>query len=369
MVDRYTSLQWMGPQLARSGLVLNEGWVERRAAEACALYIDKRLHPMASLLAVMHEHALDYLRQAPILVLGVWGKPTARPKSIDRQMIAYKFGPLIRRGMKLKTLMGEFGLPLPMRKILPVQIDCDRTNLFLDRLARMIEPSALSQAIPEDAGAQSDWLCALARFDARARLRVEVQAMGRAAYAERFAWAAPALARAIAAGEDVTDADDMVDYLASRGHPFNPRWSWLRARELSHAWHRGEAEGARDTARIGFPPEGEFDFSPFPERRTVQGLEFVALRSVLALREEGRKMQHCVGGYHAELSAGHRFYSIRRAGQLLATAQLVHSTAVQVKGPRNADPKKEVMVALGKFLERAAAGEFPDDEPADEPSG
>lgn len=367
MADRYTALQWMAPQLARSGLLVNENWVDRHAAAACALYADKALHPLAMLLAVMHEHALDYLQQAPVLVLGVAGRRTKRLRPIEAQMLAYRFGPLIRKGTRLKTLMAEFGLPLPMRKLGAGQITTLRSMLLLDRLALMLSPSELSQAIPDDPAAQAQWMAAIEAFDAAATGRVAMRAMGRAVYAERFAWAAPALARAIAAGEAVTNAADMIDYLVSAGRPFNARWSWLRASELSALWHRDHAAAAAENARIGFAPDRRFDFAPFPETATVHGLEFVALRSVLELRDEGRKMHHCVGSYHAELSAGHRFYSIRRGGQRLATAQLVETTAVQVKGPANAVPKKEVMVALGKFLAHAGDGDFPASEEVEAP--
>lgn len=368
MGDKYTALSWMMPQLARSGLVVNEGWVERQATAACELYPDKSLHPLAMLLAVMHPHALDYLRQAPILVLGVRGRDGYGKKfpTVRAQMLAVRFGPLIRKGTKLKALMREFGLPLQMRQVHACHIDSDRTNLFLDRLALMLSPSELAQAIPEDADAQSSWIAAIEAFDDRARSRVQMRAMGREAYAERFAWAAPALARAIAAGETVDDAGDMVDFLVSPGRPFNPRWSWLQARERSQTWHRDHAAEQAENLRLGFSPDKLFDFAPFPLEANVMGLDFVALRSVLELREEGRRMRHCVGGYHAELAHGHRFYSIRRDGQRLATAQLVETTAVQVKGPLNAKPKAEVIRALGKFLGDVAGEEVAVNLPADD---
>ncbi len=368
MGDKYTALSWMMPQLARSGLVVNEGWVERQATAACDLFPDKTLHPLAMLLAVMHEHALSYLEQAPVLVLGVRGRADAGKKlpAARTQMLAYRFGPLIRKGTKLKTLMREFGLPLPMRQLHACEIDSRRANLFLDRLALMLSPSELAQAIPEERMAQSHWMGAIEAFDDRARSRVQMRAMGRDAYVERFAWAAPALARAIAAGEQVDDAGDMVDFLVSPGRPFNPRWSWLQARERSTTWHREHAAEAAENTRLGFSPDKLFDFAPFPLEANVAGLDFVALRSVLELREEGRRMRHCVGGYHAELSAGHRFYSIRRDGQRLATAQLVDFTAVQVKGPQNAKPKAEVMRALGKFLGEAAGHEVSVNLPAED---
>lgn len=368
MGDKYTALSWMMPQLARSGLVVNEGWVERQATAACELYPDKTLHPLAMLLAVMHEHALQYLEQAPVLVLGVRGGQDAgkRLPAWQCQFLAYRFGPLIRKGTKLKSLMREFGLPLQMRQLHAGEISSMRANLFLDRLSLMLTPSALAQAIPEERMAQSQWMAAIEAFDDRARSRVQMRAMGREAYAERFAWAAPALARAIAAGETVDDAGDMVDFLVSPGRPFNPRWSWLQARERSLTWHRDNAAEQADNRRLGFAADKLFDFAPFPLEANVMGLDFVALRSVLELREEGRRMRHCVGGYHAELAHGHRFYSIRRDGQRLATAQLVETTAVQVKGPLNAKPKAEVIRALGKFLGDVVGEELAVNLPADD---
>ncbi len=368
MGDKYTALSWMMPQLARSGLVVNEGWVERQATAACALYADETLHSLAMLLAVMHEHALDYLRQAPVLVLGVRGRQEAgrRLPAARCQFLAYRFGPLIRKGTKLKSLMREFGLPLPMRQLVAPEITSLRASLFLDRLALMLTPSELAQAIPEGEAEQLAWLRALDSFDHRARIRVQMRAMGRDAYAQRFAWAAPAMARAIAAGERIDDAGDMIDFLISPGRPFNPRWSWLNARERSQNWHRDQIAEAGDNMRMGFAPDKLFDFAPFPLEANVMGLDFVALRSVLELREEGRRMRHCVGDYHAELKAGHRFYSIRREGQRIATAQLVDFTAVQVKGPQNAKPKAEVMRALGKFLGEAAGHEVSVNLPAED---
>ena len=69
MGEKYSALQWMGPQLVRHGLLTNDDWIPDHAAKACAMFPNQGMHLPATLLAILDFRALDYLREAPILTM------------------------------------------------------------------------------------------------------------------------------------------------------------------------------------------------------------------------------------------------------------------------------------------------------------
>ena len=64
-----TALQWLAPSMARDGLLKNGDWVLPAAAEAEKMFSDAQLHLPAQFLAALNKFALDYIRQAPVLVV------------------------------------------------------------------------------------------------------------------------------------------------------------------------------------------------------------------------------------------------------------------------------------------------------------
>ena len=64
-----TALQWLAPSMARDGLLKNGDWVLPAAAEAEKMFSDTELHLPAQFLSALNRFALDYIRQAPVLVV------------------------------------------------------------------------------------------------------------------------------------------------------------------------------------------------------------------------------------------------------------------------------------------------------------
>jgi hypothetical protein len=76
--------------------------------------INKGLRPIAMLMADAHHHAIDYIEQAPVIVLAAThGKHpfTRRECSFLQEQLAN----LCQNRAKLRDVMHAYGLPLPLR--------------------------------------------------------------------------------------------------------------------------------------------------------------------------------------------------------------------------------------------------------------
>lgn len=331
-------LQWMAPDLARSGLLINEEWVPGHCERACKLFPNQGVHVAATLLAAVDKRAIEYLEQAPVLALAAAYGTSARRRQ-DRHYIAQRFGPLVARGVKLRDVLTTYGLPLPMRKLRPYAI---RPGLFLTitELAK-VNPSTLSQVIPEAAGRQSQWLQTLARWSGHLKSR------DRYSFA-LFEWAAVSLA---ACPELPDSVAEVADFLSEPSRFVNGRWTWQKAAAEAELWH-DQIQQMMLSAKHGPAIDYEADYSPFPVEVEVHGFRFVALRSGRALITEGRKMKHCVATYLGDVMKGlSRIYSVQLDGRHMATVQLVGRKAVQVKGPCNRGPGPYVRAAVAAFVE------------------
>jgi hypothetical protein len=231
-------------------------------------------------------------------------------------------------------------MPLPMRKIAPYAV---RPGLWrpMRELAHL-NPSTLSQIIPEGGGAQARWLERLHRWGGHLSNR---QAMRR----DLFEWAAVALSF-------VDEADGLLnvaDFFVANPSRFNARWDWTKASAESDLWH-DQIEQITLTAKHGAAIDYEVDYAPFPLETEVNGFRFVALRSGRALISEGRKMHHCVASYIGDVMKGFsRIYSIQCEGRRIATAQFVGANCVQIKGPCNRGVSEAVRKATAEFATNA----------------
>jgi hypothetical protein len=359
-----TVLQWLGPEMARSGLLKNEGWVTAAADEAEALFPNQALRTAAVMIAVLHPCAIDYINQAPVLVLAVTqGSKTYEQK--ERQLICEKLKPLIERGPKLRELLGAFGVPVQLRALRSWALGPSKWKAV--KAVAKIPPSTLAQSIPEKPKAQSLWLGAVGgwtdvmdrRFNDRYRL---------------LEWAVMRF-KEWPLNWHETIATSLADFAGTVGAGFNERWDLRQAQERCEQWHAMLASQSAEqqfVTKHGVGWRDKIDYGHFPEEfGTSDGLRVVALRTGEDVFLEGQAMHHCVASYADDVVRGRcRLFSVRRGDDRLATVELVLAAPAhyviggasmhgqmwgisQMKGPCNADPPKSVKTAMVEFLKSA----------------
>lgn len=303
---------------------------------------------IAEIAAQQHKYAIEYIEQAPVLVIGVtFGASLKKPTRGESAFIANRFKRI--EGMRLKDAMKEFQLPYPLRKLRSTAITPSMTEVIWD--LRSVPPSALSQAIPDRPGCQKWWLNAIKAAKDRARWR------SRQFPAEAKQWLATRIVvtPGVNGRQLAAQAADLTDmFIDGR---FNPVWTFEEAVNAHAQWAVDQAKRMSSSsfaAKYGVDLEHAVDYAPQPnEPRTVGEFEIVPLRSGEDLVVEGTIMRHCVPGYMSELlSARSCIYSMRRNGKRVATLELSsggNPMVKQLKGPCNS--------AVGSGVE-AAAVEF-----------
>lgn len=307
------------------------------ALRAQILYPNAGLHHAARAFAVCHERAIQYLEQAPVLVLGAL--PTGkRMGATSAPFVAHKMVPLCQQGAPLKVVLRAFGYPLPLRRLQPYAI-FPSAGPVVGRLANL-DPSLLGRIIPEKPGLQRRWLLALQGWCSRLEIHSRPQDT-------HFAWAAEALAKNAIGRQR---AGDMADFATAHGVTFNPAWGWARAVEEADRWHA--------TLRAGQVLRGtpltvstRIDNGKHPDGATVDGYFFAALRTPGEIIDEGVAMRHCVASYvHAVARGDSHIVSIRAHDQRVATLELSRFGQVrQCKGKANATPRIDVLTAARHY--------------------
>lgn len=338
----FTWLQWCAPELAREGLLTNENWVERNAAEAVAMFGNQGLHTAATIMGSIHPRGIDYIRQAPVLVLaGSNGSSLSKKK--DRIFLAGQWSRLMTEGPRLKEVLAHFGLKPQHRKITAGVLAPTRWATVAALSA--LDPSTLAQAIPEKK--QGNWIVALSAWRSRMGSRYHD-------HRKHFAWAALAFSRT----DMVFDPGDLADFAGSPAVHFDTRWTLEQARAASTRWH---VELQRMTSEEKFYQEhgigfsDPIDYGALPVAAEHNGYDIVAVQSGADLYAEGISMHHCVASYTREVVTGKsRIFSVRRGEKRFATFELNPATSGwsmrQLKGPCNAVPPPPVETAVRSFL-------------------
>lgn len=335
-----TVLQWMAPDLCRAGLISNEDWIPAHAERACKLYPNQGVHVAATLAAAIDPRGIEYLEQAPVLAILIGQGSSARAKR-EREYIANQFGALIRHGPKLKHVLGAYAMPLVARKFAPLVVRPGLYNV-IKKLGRKIDPSTLSQIIPDKPSQQALWLDRLSRWDLQlTRRHRNSEAL--------FEWGAFALSRMNLERDDAeaVGIEEVADFLSEPGRFANPRWTWEKAKQESDLWHDAIA-----TAEIDGPGlDVEADYGFWPDEIEIEEFTFVALKSGRQLKLEGKRMHHCVGSYIRDVMLGFsRIYSVRTEAKRIATVEFKDGKLAQAKGPCNRPVSYAVQKAIGKFM-------------------
>lgn len=318
-----------------SELLLDNGVAD--AVRAQALFPNQGLHTAAKAFAIGHRRAIQYLEQAPVLVLGAMaGGPAVR--RINGLYIQHKLVPLCERGAALKDVMRAFGLAPPLRKLTPYAL-FPGAGPIVAALSQL-DPAVLGRVIPTRPGAQRNWLMACRGWRERMARRQGQPDL-------HFAWAAEAMALA---GVRPQAAGDVADFAATTGNTVNPAWKWPRAVEETNRWH-GTLTADRVIQGTPFKRTTVIDLGLQADDAIHDGYAFHALRTPQDLAEEGTAMRHCVATYVSSVANGRsHIVSIRRNGARVATLELDRSwLRVQCKGKANSQPSGDVLTAADHY--------------------
>jgi hypothetical protein len=308
---------------------------------ARAMFKTAEMQKAAAFIAGIHRAAIDYIEQAPVLVIAMQaggGRINGGPQNW-RIYAAYKVAQLCEEGAQLKRVMRAYSLPLALRKLKAKSLAM-QDEAVLPALAA-ISPSTLAQIIPNSITAQRAWLgrCAvwIERKDRYGHRR------GQDVLPE---WAIVQIAKhKPTAGQVHTVAD-----FYTRGDVrLNPAWEWDRAAAAADDWHDRLSAGDAK-AKFGVMAEQIVDHGPHPDLKIVDGFEFVALRTPLAIHAEGLAMRHCVSSYVQDVVNGRcSIVSVRKDERRIATMELTAMGIAQLKGRFNARPDDDVRQAARNY--------------------
>ena len=350
MPDLIDDGTWLGPALARMGEVFP---------------INRGLRPIYLLMASAHRYAIDYIEQAPVIVLAAT-RGNAHVLRSECAFIQEHLSKMCQSKAQLRDVMLSYGLPLPLR-LLDARVLTSSRATVIRRLALM-NPSTLAQIIPATRQKQHAWLQALQNWCDWMASHSEDN-NNRCLF---FEWAATNYP-GVTYGE-ANRVRHMVDFVCAHADTFNARWTLNRARAEEQKWHDDLAM-AEMVECTGVPLDTVIEYMPLPLLWERGGLRFVALQTGKALHEEGAAMHHCVASYWQNVvNGGSRIYSILENGNRVATLELTgrltqyrgtntlmaSATGIgqrsgyqlhQLVGARNSRPAPEVAKVVGTFVE------------------
>lgn len=356
----YSPLQWLAPDMAREGLIRNNPWVEPACEAAVAMFSDRKMAVAATVIAALHPFAIEYIRQAPALVVALaQGRDLAARK--ERLRVANQIALLCSRGPRLKNLMRGCGLQPQLRGLLAPVLRLQDWDLL--RKLSAVPPSTLAQSIPATARQQRLWLCLLDTWTRHMGRQFDDPGL-------HLGWAAirlrdvPMRMNAANAPAPALDVRDLADFAGNSRRTFNEKWTLQQAVNASERWHVESARQANEAAFLhqhGIGWKQIIDYAPLPARAEIGGFEFVALQSGAQIFSEGREMHHCVMTYAALVARGRsRLYSIRQQGSRVATLELVRMSSTtrpranyapaQLKGPGNGAVSEQIAYAARAFV-------------------
>lgn len=322
---------------------------------------------IAALAAKQHRYAIEYIEQAPVLLIGaMFGAHPSGLTVLDRQCITERFRSI--EGMKLKEAMAKFDLPYPLRKLRSTAITPGNAKIIWHM--HRIPPSVLSQAIPTKTRQQMAWLKALNVAQAKHKhlhrmplapdmLEWFVANVGAEAQACTLYGQNGTLTYQAISGKTA----DLLDLYRGVGRDgWNMRWTFQEAQRAHDRWSFEHAKNrlGRDSQgnliaeKYGMTNDDEVDYAPLPNVPLVVGaVTFTPLRSVASLGAEGIAMKHCVATYAVQvLSGASRIYSLTFDGRRIATLEIDGNApynTIQLKGPCNAGVDSAVHFAVSEF--------------------
>jgi hypothetical protein len=346
--------------LAREGLVPNEPWVAEHCTEAVELIYDKNLHLTAMIWAAVHKYGIDYIRQAPVLVLASHPPQGSGHHDHGKRMkLAKHIFIYCQTKQKLRDVMTKYDVAAPLRRINGHNF----RRIHRDTLLALskINPSTLSQCIP-DVKKQLIWIENLNTWHYNIKTRHELAINLPICITE---WGVKNVGTTRA-----FHIEDLMDYVVANAATFNFKWNLAQALEASRRWHEETSQRSQEQdffARHGIEWKEEIKNWGLLITMKIGELTFEALNSGEKLYVDGKIMHHCVGSYSGAVISGRsRIYSISQDEKRIATIELnkpgvrtgrdindlrgFQWAVAQLKGPCNARPATHVWTAANKFL-------------------
>ena len=359
-------LQWLAPEFAAKGVLLNEPWVQVSARQVESMFPVKPLAIAALTMVVVEPFAIDYLRQAPVLVVAAaQGMECFRP--MEREFVLRNWQTIVHDRPKLRDLLKYYGLVRPLRALKGEAFHAGPAEYQVIQNLCDVSPSPLAQAIPTSIRPQHNWLRALGEWsETMCRREQSARAL--------FEWAVCAMGNHAEAGGTLDQASAVADYAAIHIDTFNRRWSYQRAFRAALEWHDELARASSEKAYFlthKMEWDEVIDYGDLPGSATIEGYEMVALQTGAALHAEGADLHHCVASYAGNVIRGFsRIFSVRRDGRRVATFEISKSgfllasgeflqlpsakgplyKLIQLKGPYNAEVPQEIEQAIRAFI-------------------
>ena len=306
---------------------------------AARLFKSDGMREAAKFAAAVHERAIDYIEQAPVIVLFVL--PEDRKRKVaggDRAYAAHRLAHYCRQGVRLKEFLRSYGLSSPLRKLKGKALAPE--DIGAVRLLASLPPSVVSQAIPNSIAAQRMWLSAVGEW---------IRICHTARWTDRFnEWAVVQMARHRVRKSQV---GTITDFMGRGDVRLNMAWEWPRAVAAADDWHDRLSAGDAK-ARYGVMADQVVDLGEHPDHAVLYDHEFVALRTPTAIHAEGKAMHHCVASYVAAVVGGvSHIISVRKDEQRIATLELRDGRVAQLKGRFNSVPDAIVKTAARQYAE------------------
>lgn len=303
-------------------------------------FANSHLDDVAHVLSQTHQHAAQYLEQAPVLALLACRKFGSHITYGELE----QFGDRVAAGPRLKDLLAVYGGQRAMAKLVSGALKPSDIAV-LDALNRL-DASSLSQSIPNDS--QRVWLDGIAKWLNLARRNRR--------QCEKFnvAWIARQLGADLSRFEQV---DSLIDFLSRGNGQLNDRWSWDAAMRAVENWHRELRDEYALAQLVANRNDREaFDLvickAAIPDCVSVDGFDFLALRTLRHLRMEGVAMHHCVAAYAPAVKAGKcSIVSVRKDNVGVATLEISRNGVIsQLKGHCNAAPSTQIRAACELYV-------------------
>jgi hypothetical protein len=345
-----SAFQWLAPSMVRDGLIKNSAWIPPACEKAVSLFSDPALLLPASFLAALSKFAIDYIEQAPVLVLAVTGGANLAQRK-ERLRVARRFAAACSTGPRLSKLMKAYGLAPQLRALSGLALRQSHRPIL--KILSTIPPSTLAQRIAKSPEEQRIWLEHVLHTSFWYSSERRFVAWAAVNFSDEESWSC---------------VSDLADFIRNNRSAFNWRWNFAQAKAASDRWH-GELA---DIPYGGYmPPDWRkpIDYAPLPPHVEIDGFAFHALRTREDLWIEGAEMHHCVRTYADRVVNGSsRIYSVRQCGQRVATLELVCSRSRapkfelgQLKGPCNARPPLAIASAAKAFVAKVCPGAHPAD--------
>lgn len=119
-----TFFDWIWPSMAADGLLVPAPWQSEHAFLAAAEFTDPRLQQVAVVLAALHPDVLDYIAQAPVLVLAAAGETRGSLNSRSiRLQLATRFIAAAGPCRRLPHILRAYHLSPPLRRLAGAPFD------------------------------------------------------------------------------------------------------------------------------------------------------------------------------------------------------------------------------------------------------